>query len=40
MGGTAAGALNTSGFSNSIGGGMLPHYTHITYSGMVNEQFF
>ena len=40
MGAQAAGAMNTSGFVNSINSGILPPYTHITYSGIVNENFF
>lgn len=40
MGSYSAGALNTSGFSESINQNRLPSYHHITHSGSYNEQFF
>ena len=40
MGGNASGALNASGFSQSIKSKRLPHYSHITHNGIFNENFF
>ena len=40
MGGQASGALNISGFSESIKQKRLPHYEHITFNGIFNENFF
>jgi len=40
MGGSASGALNASGFSNSIAQNRLPNFKHITHNGIFNENFF
>lgn len=40
MGGSASGAMNISGFSESIKQKRLPHYEHITFNGIFNENFF
>lgn len=40
MGGQASGAMNISGFSESIKQKRLPHYEHITFNGIFNENFF
>lgn len=40
MGGNASGALNVSGFSEAIKQKRLPHYEHITFNGIFNENFF
>jgi hypothetical protein len=40
MGGNASGALNASGFSQSVKSRRLPHYFHITHNGIFNENFF
>ena len=40
MGAAAPGALNAQGFSQAISSNQLPEYTHITHSGIFNENFF
>jgi len=40
MGASAPGALNAQGFTQAISAGQLPDYTHITHSGIFNENFF
>lgn len=40
MGGNASGAMNSKGFTESIKQKRLPHYEHITFNGIFNENFF
>lgn len=40
MGGNASGALNATGFAESIRSKQLPSHTHITHNGIYNEQYF
>lgn len=40
MGAAAPGALNAQGFSQAISSNQLPEHTHITHSGIFNENFF
>ncbi len=40
MGSFQSGALNASGFTESIKQKRLPHYTHITHNGIFNENYF
>lgn len=40
MGGQASGAMNAQGFSQAIQAQQLPTHTHLTHSGVFNENYF
>ena len=40
MGGNVSGALNAQGYTQAIQSKQIPDFTHITHSGIFNENFF
>lgn len=40
MGGNASGAMNVQGFTQAVKSHQLPDYHHLTYLGVINENYF